>query len=365
MKILITGTDGYLGSLLAPMLMAEGHEITGVDVGFYKSGYLYNTSDDHPKTLAKDIRQLDEADIRGHDAVVHMAELSNDPAGALHPTITYEINHLGSVRLAKLAKQAGVRRFIYMSSCSVYGVTDSDEPVTELSPVDPQTAYAECKTFCERDILPMAGSDFSPVFLRNATAFGASPRQRFDVVVNNLCGLAWTTGEIKMTSDGQPWRPLVHGLDIAQAIKCVLEAPQAAIHGEIFNVGSNQQNYRIREVAEIIGDIFPACTVSFGANGSDNRSYRVCFDKIQRHLPGFECQWDVRRGAQQFRELFQRIEMTSETFGYRAYTRLKQLEYLLQTAQIDERFYWTQPACASDEHAEFAIFPPSAKAIAQ
>ena len=218
MKILVTGTEGYLGALLAPILIERGHDVTGVDVGFYKSGYLYNARGNQPRTIVKDIRHLSLDDVKGHDAIVHMAELSNDPAGELAPNITYDINHKGSVRLAQLAKEAGVRRFIYMSSCSVYGVASGDASMTEESPVNPQTAYAVCKTLCERDIQPMADSTFSPVFFRNATAFGASPRQRFDLVVNNLCGLAWTTKEIKMTSDGTPWRPLVHGLDIAKAI---------------------------------------------------------------------------------------------------------------------------------------------------
>ena len=222
MKILITGTEGYLGSLLAPMLIKHGHEVTGVDVGYYRDGHLFHLPGDQPKTLVKDIRNLTPEDLQGHDAVVHMAELSNDPTGELAPHITYEINHKGSVRLAQVAKEAGVRRFIYMSSCSVYGVAGGDAPVTEETPVNPQTAYAVCKTLCERDIMPLADSGFSPVFFRNSTAFGASPRQRFDLVVNNLSGLAWTTNEIKMTSDGTPWRPLVHGLDIAKAISCCL-----------------------------------------------------------------------------------------------------------------------------------------------
>lgn len=339
MKILVTGTEGYLGALLAPLLMKQGHEVTGVDVGFYKSGYLYNLTGDQPKTIVKDIRVLSGDDIKGHDAVIHMAELSNDPAGELAPHITYEINHKGTIRLAMLAKEAGVSRFIYMSSCSVYGVAGDDVPVTEESPVNPQTAYAECKIYCERDLKLLADENFSPIFFRNATAFGASPRQRFDVVVNNLCGLAWTIKQIKMTSDGSPWRPLVHGLDIAKAIIAVLNAPVEAIHGEIFNIGSNEQNYHIREVAEIVGKTFKGCELSFGT-GTDNRSYRVCFDKLHKHLPGFKCDWDVPKGVQQLFELFQRIDMTPAQFNDRAFTRLKQLEYLIRTRQIDDNFFW-------------------------
>ncbi|HEY5892209.1 MAG TPA: SDR family oxidoreductase [Chthoniobacterales bacterium] len=340
MKILVTGTDGYLGSLLAPLLIGRGHDVSGVDVGFYKNGYLYNAKGDQPRTIVKDIRRLTFDDVKGHDAIVHMAELSNDPTGELAPNITYDINHKGSVRLAHLAKKAGVRRFIYMSSCSVYGVANGEAPVTEESPVNPQTAYAECKTLCERDIRPLADKSFSPVFFRNATAFGASPRQRFDLVVNNLCGLAWTTREIKMTSDGTPWRPLVHGLDIAQAIAAALDAPVEAIHNQILNIGSSSQNYRVREVAEVVAQAFPGCTTSFGVQSADNRSYRVSFDKLARHLPDFQCQWDVSKGARQFYQLFTQIDLTPDQFEYRGFTRLKQLQYLIRTAQIDQDFFW-------------------------
>lgn len=340
MNTLITGTEGYLGSLLAPLLIERGHDVTGVDVGYYRSGYLYNAKGNQPRTLVKDIRHLTLDDLKGYDAVVHMAELSNDPTGELAPHITYEINHKGSVRLAALAKEAGVKRFVYMSSCSVYGVADGDTPVTEETPSNPQTAYAICKTLCERDIMPMADRNFSPVFFRNATAFGASPRQRFDVVVNNLSGLAWTTNEIKMTSDGTPWRPLVHGLDIGKAIGCALEAPIDAIHGQILNIGSDSQNYRVREIAEIVADAFPGCTTTFGTQGADNRSYRVSFDKLAKHLPDFSCDWDVPKGAKQFYELFKQIDFTREDFESRGFTRLKQLQYLIRTGQIDNDFYW-------------------------
>jgi len=340
MKVLITGTEGYLGSLLAPFLMEKGHEVTGVDTGYYREGWLFNSNTPTPRTLSKDIRRLEIEDLAGHDAVVHMAELSNDPTGELSPTITYDINHKGSVRLAEMAREAGIARFIYMSSCSVYGVGAADF-VTEESPINPQTAYAECKTLVERDLQAMAGDDFSPVFFRNATAYGASPRMRFDIVLNNLCGLAWTTGKIAMLSDGTPWRPLVHGLDIAQAISRALEAPREAIHNQILNIGATAHNYRVREIAEIIAGIFPGCELTFGEQGSDNRSYRVSFEKIRRVLPGFECQWNAERGARQLHALFQRIGMKPETFQFRAFTRLKALEHLLASDQIDTDFFWT------------------------
>ncbi|MBW4566701.1 MAG: SDR family oxidoreductase [Tolypothrix carrinoi HA7290-LM1] len=341
MKILVTGTEGYLGSLLPPLLIERGHEVIGVDTGFYKVGWLYNGTEVTAKTLNKDIRNITGDDLQGVEAIVHMAELSNDPTGQLSPTITYDINHKGSVRLAKLAKEAGVRRFVYMSSCSVYGVATEGD-VTEESSVNPQTAYAECKTLVERDVTPLADDDFSPTFMRNATAFGASPRMRFDIVLNNLAGLAWTTKEIKMTSDGTPWRPLVHALDICKAIVCAVEAPRDIVHNQIFNVGDTTNNYRVKEIAEIIADVFKGCKLSFGDSGADNRSYRVSFEKINTILPGFKCDWNAQRGAQQLFDLFSQIDMTEETFLSRGFTRLKQLEYLIRTQQIDQDFFWTK-----------------------
>ncbi len=341
MKILVTGTEGYLGCLLAPLLIERGHEVIGVDTGYYKVGWLYNGTETSAKTLNKDIRHISLEDLQGVEAIVHMAELSNDPTGQLSPTITYDINHVGSVRLAKLAKQAGIRRFIYMSSCSVYGVATEGD-VTEESPVNPQTAYAECKTFVERDVQPLASDDFSPTFMRNATAFGASPRMRFDIVLNNLAGLAWTTKEIKMISDGTPWRPLVHALDISKAIICALEAPRDIVHNQIFNVGDTANNYRVKEIAEFVAEAFPGCKLSFGDNASDNRSYRVSFEKINTVLPGFKCDWDARSGAKQLFDVFNQIDMTEEIFFSRGFTRLKQLEYLIRTQQIDKDFFWAK-----------------------
>jgi nucleoside-diphosphate-sugar epimerase len=339
MKVLVTGTNGYLGCLLAPELARRGHEVLGVDTGYYTHGWLWNGVDYTPPTLFKDIRHITVEDLEGVDAIVHMAELSNDPLGELLSEVTYTVNHQGSVRLAKLAIEAGVERFVYMSSCSVYGVAEGT--VDETSPVNPQTAYADCKTLVERDLRELASDNFSPTFMRNATAFGASPRQRFDIVLNNLSGLAWTTKKIAMNSDGTPWRPLVHGLDIAKAIWCALEAPREAVHDETFNVGSNEQNYQVREIAETVGQEFPGCEVTFGAAGGDNRSYKVNFDKITSQLPGFSCDWNAARGAHQLHEVFSRIDMDSETFTGRGHTRLKQLQYLINTKQLDSELFWT------------------------
>ncbi|MGQ7294795.1 NAD-dependent epimerase/dehydratase family protein [Quadrisphaera sp. KR29] len=339
MKVLVTGTEGYLGCLLAPLLVEDGHDVTGLDTGYYKHGWLYNGVTSTVATIAKDIREVQVEDLRGFDAVVHMAELSNDPLGDLLGEVTYEVNHKGSVRLATVAKEAGVSRFVYMSSCSVYGVAEGT--VDETSPVNPQTAYAICKARVERDVAPLADEAFAPTFLRNATAFGASPRMRFDIVLNNLAGLAWTTGKIAMNSDGTPWRPLVHGLDIAQAIRCVLTAPVEAVRGEVLNVGSKEQNYQVRDIAEKVAAAFPGCELSFGPPSADNRSYKVNFDKIKKVLPEFECQWDAARGAQQLHDVFEAIQLDEATFTGRGHTRLKQLEHLLSTGQIDAELFWT------------------------
>jgi nucleoside-diphosphate-sugar epimerase len=340
MRVLVTGTDGYIGVLLAPYLAERGHDVVGLDTGYYRDGWLYPGPEPARPTLNKDLREVTERDLRGFDAIAHLAELSNDPLGQHRPEITYEINHQGTVELARKCKASGVARFVYTSSCSVYGIADGELLKTEQSPTNPQTAYARCKVLVERDVGALADESFSPTFLRNATAYGPSPRMRFDIVLNNLAGLAWTTREIKMTSDGTPWRPLVHVLDICQAVACALEAPREAVHDQIYNVGSSQENYQVRELAGIIADCLPGCRVTFGSSDGDNRSYRVEFSKIRQGLPGFTCARNARQGAAELFELFERIQLSRETFEFRAYTRLQQLKHLLQTHQIDDRFYW-------------------------
>jgi len=341
-KVLVTGTEGYIGARLAPWLTARGHEVVGLDTGYYRDGTLYLDPiglPQLPRTICKDLRTVVPQDFEGFDAVVHLAELSNDPLGQNRPEITFEINHEGSVRIAQAARRAGVKRLVYASSCSVYGI-GAAELVDETSPVNPQTAYAQCKTLVERDLKPMADRDFSVVFLRNATAYGASPRMRFDIVLNDLCALAWTKRKIAMTSDGSPWRPIVHVEDICEAMGCALEAPAEIVSGEVFNVGATQENYRVREIAEIVASVFPGCEVSVGPPGSDNRSYRVSFDKIAAKLPKFKARWSAKMGAEELRRLFERIEMSPETYEFRAFTRLKQMKYLQRTGQVDNDLYW-------------------------
>jgi nucleoside-diphosphate-sugar epimerase len=340
MRVLVTGVDGYIGAVLGPKLVERGFDVVGIDCGFYRDGWFYNDHSPRPLTLTKDVRQITANDVRGFEAVIHLAELSNDPLGELSEHTTYEINHIGSIALARACKAVGVRRFIYTSSCSVYGAAEEGGERDEQSTPNPQTAYAKCKVLVERDVGALADADFSPVFLRNATAFGASPRMRFDIVLNNLAGYAWTTKEIKMTSDGTPWRPLVHVDDICQAIVLALEAPREAVHNEIFNVGDNRQNYRIREIANIVGQVFEGSVITFGQPSGDNRSYRTSFDKIRRHLPEFQCRWPAELGARQLHQVFSHIQMTTEMFLFRGFTRLAQLKHLRETDQIDADFRW-------------------------
>jgi nucleoside-diphosphate-sugar epimerase len=343
MRVLVTGTDGYIGSLLGPYLMARGIEVVGLDSGFYRQGWLYPAVGPQPHTITKDIRDVVADDLRGFDAVAHLAELSNDPLGKQNPGLTHKINHGGSVRMAEAAREAGARRFVYTSSCSVYGVGAGGDFIDESAPVNPQTAYAECKALVERDVGAMAGDDFAPCFLRNATAYGASPRQRFDIVLNDLSGLAWTTKEIKLLSDGTPWRPLVHALDICQAIHLSLTAPEERIRGQVYNVGSTEQNYQVREIAEIVAAEFPGCKLTIGELGGDNRSYRVSFDKIGQVLPDFKCVWSAEKGAKQMRTLFECINMSEEDFKAPAFTRLNMLLKLKASGALDEDLYWRVP----------------------
>jgi nucleoside-diphosphate-sugar epimerase len=339
MKVLITGTEGYIGCLMAPALAACGHEVVGLDTGYFLDARLGSEPDAPLRVINKDLRHITRADLEGFDAVIHLAGLSNDAMGQISRQVTYDVNHFGSLRLASLAKEAGVSRFVYASSCSVYG-RSHEEIVTETSRLDPQTDYALCKMLDEREIGALAGDGFSPTFLRNATAYGASPRMRFDLVVNNLAALAWTTKRLAMNSDGTPWRPIVHVLDICNAFRAVLDAPRDLIHDQIFNVGRTDENYQIRQIADCLATEFTGCDVSYGASDPDQRSYRVSFEKIARDLPDFRCHWDLWRGAAQLHELYDRVQLTTEMFRFRAFTRLAQLNHLIQTGQIDADFFW-------------------------
>jgi nucleoside-diphosphate-sugar epimerase len=340
-RILITGTEGYIGSVIAPLLVGQGHDVIGLDTAYFREARLEPDAASAFPVIDKDLRRITRQDLDGVDAVIHLAGLSNDALGQLRRPVTYDVNHYGSIRLAALAKAAGVTRFLYSSSCSVYGRSD-EAIVSEVSRVDPQTDYALCKMLDEWEIADLADDTFSPTFLRNATAYGASPRMRFDLVVNNLAGLAWTTRTIAMLSDGTPWRPIVHVLDIVAAFIAVLDAPRETVHRQIFNVGRTEENYQVRDIAHAVGEVVPGCDISFGASDPDQRSYRVSFEKIHEALPGFRCQWDLRRGVEQLRALFERVALAEPTFRFRAFSRLSQLEHLIATGQVDRNFFWTR-----------------------
>jgi len=341
MRILVTGSNGYIGTQLCQILDAAGHSVVGLDTGFYNSAWLYNGISNFPPVIPKDIRKVSEKDLKGFDAVIHLAELSNDPLGQINSKVTFEINHKGSVNLAKKAKAAGVGKFIYMSSCSAYGIAKNGV-ATEEAEVHPQTYYAKCKILSEKDISKLASNNFSPVFLRSATVFGTSPRMRFDIVLNNLAGLAWTEKEIVMHSDGTPWRPLIHILDVCNAIVCVLKSPSKLVHNQILNVGDDNQNYQVKDIAQIISGVFPNSKIAFGNLEPDNRSYKVSFKKINKIFPDFKCQRDANNGTRELLELFKKINLDKVTFYSKNFTRLKQIEYLIKTKQIDDKFYWKE-----------------------
>lgn len=344
MRVLITGAQGYIGGVLGPRLLDRGHDVQGMDSGLYRDGRQFDPSRQRLASRTLDIRRVQPEDLAGFEAVVHLAELSNDPLSDMNPPTTHDINHRGSVMLARLCKQAGVARFVYASSCSVYGTLDGGDDRDEQSATQPMTTYSVCKALVERDVGALADDGFSPVFLRNATAYGPSPHMRFDIVLNNLCGLAWTTKVIAMTSDGTPWRPLVHVDDICEAMALVLEAPRERVHNEIFNVGDDAEQYRIRDIARIVGEAFADCAISFGSRGGSSPSYRASFQKVRRHLPEFRCRWSARDGASQLREMFARIGLTKAMFLERAHNRYEQVKHLLETNQVDDGLFWRLPA---------------------
>jgi nucleoside-diphosphate-sugar epimerase len=340
MRVLITGHNGYIGSVLAPMVRAAGHEVVGLDTFLFEGG-TFGPNGSDIDALRMDLRDVQVSDLRGFDAVMHLAALSNDPLGDVNPQCTYDINHLGSVRLARLAKQAGVPRLIFASSCSLYGVA-GDEMLTEEAAFNPITPYGVSKVLFERDVAKLADDDFCPTFLRNSTAYGVSPRLRADVVVNNLVAIAFTTGEVLIQSDGTPWRPLVHIEDIASAFLAVLHAPRELVHNEAFNVGRSEENYRVRDLGELVEQVIPGSKVRYAEGGGpDPRCYRVDCGKLMRTLPEYQPQWTVRRGMEQLRDAFQRNGLTREELLGDRYFRIKRIRALQSEGLLDDSLRWT------------------------
>lgn len=338
--MILTGSDGYLGARMAGHLIRQGFEVVGIDSGLHRVGWFYHCDDPRPATITRDIRNVEAADLEGFDTVVHLAEISNDPVGELNQDVTYQVNHAGTVRLARLARDAGIRRFVHMSSCSVYGQA-GDHDSRETDPVEPLTAYARCKVLVEQDVGSLADDDFAPVFLRNATVFGASPRQRFDLVVNDLTATAFLDREIRMSSDGSPWRPFVHVLDVAQAVGCVLRASEHDVRGQILNVGANSLNQQIRDIAELVGSLVPGCEVHTGPPSDDRRDYRADFTKISSVLPDFSCDWTIEDGVRELLDIMARTNFDESQYRWRGHWRIAQIRHLRETGQIDEDLFWT------------------------
>jgi nucleoside-diphosphate-sugar epimerase len=342
MRVLITGHTGYIGTVLTPFIAAAGHDVVGLDTDLFEHCTFGDAPAQFP-TIRKDLRDIVPADLKGFDAIIHLAGLSNDPLGNLNPDLTYDINHRASVRLAEMAKQVGVSRYLFSSSCSTYGAA-GDKILDETAEFNPVTPYARSKVLVEAEVSKLADKDFSPTFLRNSTAYGVSPRLRFDLVLNNLVAWAMCTGRVLLKSDGSPWRPFVHIEDISRAFLAVLNSPRDRVHNVAINVGRSDQNYQIRELAEIVEKTVPGCRIEFaGGAEPDKRCYRVDFTRIGQILPEFKPEWDIPRGAVELYEAYKKVGLRVEDFEGIRYKRIDHIKNLLGTGRLDLSLRWTTP----------------------
>lgn len=339
MKVLVTGHRGFIGTVMVPILLKEGFDVAGLDTDLYRY-CTYGDMTAQVPSLDKDVRDVVPEDLKGFDAIVHLAALSNDPLGNINPELTYDINYRASVRIAEMAREVGVRRFLFASSCSMYGKA-GDDILDETAEFNPVTAYAKSKVFVERDVAPMASDSFSPVFLRNATAYGVSPRIRFDLVINNLVAWAFTTGKILLKSDGTPWRPLVHIEDITQAVVCALKADREVVHNLAVNVGSSDQNYQMIDLARFVKEIVPNCEIEIASDaGPDERCYRVNFDKIHRVFPNFKTKWTARMGVEQCYQSYLKYGLNRDEYEGIRYKRIAHIQNLIAEGKLDTNLRW-------------------------
>ena len=341
MRVLVTGSSGYVGSVLCPIFEEHGHEVVGLDTGYY-DGCDFGAYDAERQRITLDVRDVEPRHLEGFDAVVHLAALSNDPLGDLSPELTHEINHHGTVRVARAAKKAGVPRFVFASSCSMYGASDADALLAEDAPLRPLTAYAESKVRSEEALRELDGDGLTTVSMRNATVYGVSPRLRLDIVLNNLAAWSHVTGKIRLLSDGMSWRPLLHVRDLAKVAVRMVEAPSELVAGRAFNVGSAAQNYLVRDLAEVLAEV-TGCEVEFAGDASpDPRSYRVDFSELDRAFPDLELDWNARRGAEELVGAYRAVGLTEDDFEGRSYIRLRQLRHLLDEHRLDDDLRWAQ-----------------------
>jgi nucleoside-diphosphate-sugar epimerase len=339
MKVLVTGSHGYIGTVLVPMLLEKGHEVVGLDTDYYEQ-CTFTGDVPEVSTIHKDVRDIEKHDVEGFDAIIHLAGLSNDPLGDYRPELTEDINEKASVKLAQISKAVGVKRFLFASSCSNYGAAGNDF-LTEEAAFNPVTPYGRSKVKVEQALTKMADKEFSPTYIRASTAYGVSPRLRFDLVTNNLTAWAFTTGQVYLKSDGFPWRPIVHIEDISRAYIAALEAPRELIHNEGFNVGTTTENYQVREIAELVKEVVPGCEVGFAPDaGPDTRNYRVDCNKLARVLHDFKPQWTARRGIEQLYEEYKKVGLTLEEFEGPKYMRIAHIKGLVDTGKLDKNLRW-------------------------